>query len=73
MEIGGATVSQLNSGMLTCAHLLLSHNQFICIWHSQEMDVHSFTIEKLDLNSPFKDIMEDEVYFIYSMEVCAVM
>ena len=61
MEIGGAPMSQLNSGMLTCVHLLLSHSQLISIWHSQDMGVHSFTIEKLDLNSPFKDIMMDNI------------
>ena len=55
----GATVPINFQGMLTCVHLLLSHSRFISSWHSQEMDMHSFTTEKLDLNSPFKDIMED--------------
>ena len=48
--------------MLTSPHLLLSHGQLITSWHSQEMVVHSFTIEKLDLNPPFKDIMKDNKY-----------
>ena len=57
----GATVPINFHGMLTCACLLLSHGQLISSWHSQEMDMHSFTIEKkLDLNSLFKDIMEDK-------------
>ena len=55
----GATVPINFQGMLTCVHLLLSHGQLISIWHSQEMDVHFFTIAKLDLNSLLKDIMED--------------
>ena len=55
----GATVLINFQGMLTCACLLLSHSQLISSWHFQEMDVHSFAIGKLDLNSPFKDIMED--------------
>ena len=49
----GATVPNIFQGMLSCVCLLLSHGQLISIWHSQEMDVHSFIIEKLDLNSPF--------------------
>ena len=55
----GATVPINFDHANKSARLFLSHGQLITSWHSQEMVVHSFTIEKLDLNSPFKDIMED--------------
>ena len=55
----GVTVPINFQRMLTCACLLLSHSWLISSWHSQEMDVDSLTLGKLDLNSPFKDIMED--------------
>ena len=61
MEIGGGTNVPIKFRDANLCMLLLSHSWLICIWHSQEMDVHSFTIEKLDLNSPFKDIMDDKV------------
>ena len=52
-------------GLPTCAHLLNFLTVcLICIWHSQEMDVHCLTCIFYGFNSFSKEIMMDNSYLL---------